>query len=384
MKRVCMASIKCACWRRSNHNFLLTCAHLECPLARRARCPRNPQYSIIGMAVHVLLYLGALPPLQLDWALPWSLFLAVIPVRMMMGAGSKSAEQSLGLMSAMPGRTHAAPSDGDDRASLQRAAAVWVVRDLSSAQSVIDLLARGLVPLLRAAPPDIVKRATERLNATIHVTAPGIATPPPSARSAGADVATVEAQNAQLQALLHVPPELKQIIHVRAGRPDFLSSLSSVELLSGLEILDNNGGPGAMTSGAPRPHVLSRVYFCGNAQVHAELAEVTARENIVSALAELRHHIAFSGESFSAGQTSLRGRERRVVKVASFASRDAKEGGTFVYAVDGAGAKTVDRSTTTEASREERTGGGGMGKPSTAKPSISSQGSTFSEDTSIY
>jgi len=304
------------------------------PLSTRLP-PACAQYSAVTVGLHLLVAFGALPPLQLDWALAWTLLLLVVPARMMMSTGSNAAAQPHGLTSAALGRTHAEPSVGESLASLQRARAIFVVRGLSSAQSIIDLLARGLGPLLLAAPADVARRSTQRLCVTIYVTSPGV--------EGMAKAGTGAERDAQLQALLHVPPELLAIVRVRSGRPDFSSHLSSLELLNGLEIPDATGANSPL-SDAPARHVLTQVYFCGSELVHAELAQVTARENLISALAELRHHIAFAGESFSAGQASSQPRVRRPTAFATLASRVKARVPSLAYSTDASATATVTAS----------------------------------------
>jgi hypothetical protein len=101
------------------------------------------------------------------------------------------------------------------------------VRDVYSAQSLCDLLARALVPLIRNAPTSIVAAANERLRVTIHVTSPGLLSVIASESDAAED-------GGGLLPSLHIPPELSQIVSVRAGRPDFSARLSALELLNGL------------------------------------------------------------------------------------------------------------------------------------------------------
>ncbi|KAJ1627088.1 hypothetical protein T492DRAFT_877321 [Pavlovales sp. CCMP2436] len=233
-------------------------------------------YALVGVGLHTLLQTNVLPPMQIDYCLPWAAFLVILPFRIMASAGGAPGSRS------------------DAEPVLQRASAIWVVKDISSAQSLCDLLARALVPLLRNAPAPILAAAHELLRVTIHRTSPGLLSVIASASDGAED---------GLLPSLVIPPELSQIVNVEAGRPDFSARLSAPELLSALEPPQYEN---ALARGATKHFAQTRIYFCGNPSVSHELAQLAARENVVSTLAGLAHYVSFSGESFSAGLTQLR------------------------------------------------------------------------------
>ncbi|KAJ1631859.1 hypothetical protein T492DRAFT_838920 [Pavlovales sp. CCMP2436] len=186
--------------------------------------------------------------ISVDWVLPWAAFLLILPFRVTPGARAP-IRGSRG---------------GAERPVLQRADAIWVVRDSSAAQSLVDLLAYTLVPLLRNAPAPVVAAAHERLRVSLHVTSRrgGIA-------SESEDVI--------------VPPELAHILSILGGRPDFSARISAIELLTA-----------ALDPTDYREDLLTRVYYCDNASVSRELAQLAARENVVSSIAGLTHHVSSS------------------------------------------------------------------------------------------
>ena len=132
------------------------------------------------------------------------------------------------------------------------------------------------------------------LGVTVHVTSSGA--------QLAADGSAADA--------LYIPSELLPFVHVTHGRPDFSARLSALELLSGL---DTRLNADLSARSELRPYVRTQVYFCGNPVVDRELGRIVARENVVGALAELRHHMAYTGESFSAGPKQPRAGKSSVV-----------------------------------------------------------------------
>jgi hypothetical protein len=268
---------------------------------------------VVTLSLHVMIFVDLIPKtVQLHYAWPWALLLAVLPARLIATAPSTGGGAVADMVKA-----------DDSIPPLQRAQAIWVVRDVSSAQSLVDLLSRALLPLLRGAPPGSPSLEA-CIRVTIHVTTRG---------------APGESELLELQ----MPKEMRPLVSARRGRPDFSSRLSALELLDGLETRHNHD---AAARADIRPYTSTQVYFCGNPVVQGELAQVVARENVVCALANISHHLSFSGESFSAGQTRYRaadaGLEGRIAKLGKRGARASAKAGSgtlarlpsFYYAVD--------------------------------------------------
>jgi hypothetical protein len=293
---------------------------------------------VVTLSLHVMIFVNLIPKtVQLHYAWPWALLLAVLPARLIATAPSTGGGVVADIVC----------QDEDARPPLQRAQAIWVVRDVSSAQSIVDLLSRALLPLLRGAPPGSPSLEA-CIRVTIHVTTRG---------------APGESELLELQ----MPKEMRPLVSARRGRPDFSSRLSALELLDGLETRHNHD---ATARADTRPYTSTQVYFCGNPVVQGELAQVVARENVVCALANIRHHLSFSGESFSAGQTRYRaadaGLEGRIAKLGKRGARASAEAGpgtlarlpSFYYAVD-AGTENTTKAAKVQLKKSQKQAGGG-------------------------